>query len=159
MIITAKNILIELQELWPDLWDIWPMDKEFYCPPYEKVQEVLIKIVNYRELVKSTLLNEGIVLNTEYKAEVHDCDNFSLELQADISRFRLATKVGEAMEAGRKPWAFGTACCIKTNGRRLNHALNICRTSDKEYVFIEPQNNTMWVADKHQDTPYFIEMR
>jgi hypothetical protein len=159
MIITAKNILSELQEIWPDLWDIWPMDKDFFCPTFSDVQAALVKIVKYRVLLKEALLEAGVLLNTGYLSAAHDCDNFALELQADISRFRMATKVNELAPVNPKSWAFGTACCIKTNGRRFNHTLNICRTSDKEYVFIEPQDNTIWVADKDRDTPYFIEMR
>jgi hypothetical protein len=159
MIITARDILAELQELWPDLWDVWPMDKDFFCPVYADVQEALVKIAKYKVILKEALLENGVMLNTGYRNGAHDCDNFALELQADISRFRMASKTGEVAPVHTQSWAFGTACCTQVRGRRFNHTINICRTSDNGYVFVEPQDNTFWLADKAKDTPYFIEMR
>ena len=159
MIITARSILAELQEIWPDLWDIWPMDKDFVCPTVVDVQEALLKIIEYRAILNGALLRAGVVLNTGYRDGAHDCDNFALELQADISRFRMATKVDGTVPTNTKSWAFGTALCTMVNGRRYNHTVNICRTSDSGYIFIEPQNNSFWIADKAKDTPYFVEMR
>lgn len=157
--VTSKEITKELQLLWPALIDIWPMDKTFWCPTYFKLKDALREIEWYRQVAKEALEAKGVVIHTEYVDGVHDCDNFALELQADISRHRMMVERGHSVEPGITSWAFGTAICKRIKGNDINHTVNICKTSDKGYVFIEPQDNTVWVTDKTKDEPYFIEMR
>ncbi len=157
--IIAKDIITELKDLWPKLVDVWLADKNFYSPAYSELQEAIIEIDKARKIIKEALAAEGIILNCVYADEVHDCDNFSLELHADISRYRMSTRLGYPIIPGLRPWAFGLVMLMKVKGRDLNHTINICRTSDKGFVFIEPQDNTMWIADKDRDTPYYMDMR
>ncbi len=159
MIITATNLNKELRELWPKLVDSWPMDKEFWCPTYAELNDALASISWVRVTIRNAVMEKGFDIHLGFKKDVHDCDNFALELQADISRHRLVTKDGVQLEDGLKSWAFGTALCLEVRGQKINHTINICRTSDKGFVFVEPQNNTVWVVDKENDTPYFVEMR
>lgn len=159
MIITANGLTTELRKLWPHMEDVWPMDKEFWSPTYQEVKESLEWVKWYRGVIKEALAEKDTVICNGFKDGVHDCDNFALELQADISRYRVAIKTDEELKADLKPWAFGTALCMRVNGRDVNHTINICRTSDKGFVFVEPQDSTTWLADKKNDTPYFVEMR
>ena len=152
MKITAKKITAELQNLWPELLDVWPMDKEFWCPTLDELQLALEKIRIHNEMAWS--LAGGFAKN------IHDCDNFALELQADISRYRFV--VANEKNIKQKEllsWAFGSALCLKVKGWSVNHTVCICRTSDAGFVFIEPRDNQVWVADPAKDSPYFVEMR
>jgi len=159
MKISAKKVTSELQDMWPELIDVWPMDKEFVCPTYQELKKALDDITAYRAIVNQALSDRGITVNLEFRQGAHDCDNFALELQADMSKLRVTTIEGEKLEAGILPWAFGTAICMKVRGRKINHTVNICKTSDKGYNLIEPQDFTVWTADKGRDKPYFVEMR
>jgi hypothetical protein len=160
MKITAKQLTKELQILWPDLRDVWPMDREFWCPRYTELAEGLSKIAVIRAEIKNYLRDRGIEFDNKFINSLHDCDNFTLELQADISRYRLVVAQEKSIDSDDLlSWAFGTAVCIKVNGMDINHTVCIARTSDFGFVFVEPRTFELWIADKHNDKPYFVEMR
>lgn len=103
---------------------------------------------------------KGFDLLSTYIDQLHDCDNFALELQADISRYRFIVAQNKAISPLELlSWAFGTIICMRVKGQEINHTLNICITSDAGIVFIEPRGFKMWVADRKKDQPYFVEMR
>ena len=157
MKITAKEITAELQTLWPNLVDVWPMDSEFWCPTYKELQDSFERIAQYREEAAKIL---HLPSGKGFTPMGHDCDNYALELQADISRYRYFVASEKSIEfEDLLSWPFGTALCMRVNGESINHAVNICRTRDAGIVFIEPQDFSTWVANKVKDFPYFVEMR
>jgi len=133
------------------------MDSTFWMPTYRELRLGLAKILDFRKEVREALnFSEPI----EYLNHIHDCDNYALELQADVSRYRFVVAQEKTISVDQLlSWAFGTALCMKVNGRDINHTLNLCITRDAGIVFIEPQDMTMWIADKEKDQPYFVEMR
>jgi len=161
MIITAKKLTSELQDIWPDLKDVWPMDRQFWCPSYESLLEGLQKIAIVRGEIKEKLIELGYNIDGSFIDSLHDCDNYALELQADVSRYIrfIVANEKEINQTELLSWAFGTVISMKINNVDRNHTLCICRTSDKGFIFIEPQNFTLWNADKNRDKPYFVEMR
>ena len=161
MKITAKEITKQLQVFWPNLKDVWPMDREFWCPTYKELRLGLGDIKKFREEAKVCfMLSSRLPFPSTYIDQLHDCDNFALELQADISRYRFIVAQNKAIPPLELlSWAFGTILCIRVKGREINHTLNICITSDAGIVFIEPQDFSMWKADRKKDQPYFVEMR
>lgn len=153
--IKARALLSELESMWPGLRDIWPMDSEFWCPTFGKLITALNEITTLRRIAFDALSSKGFHISTKFYEGGHDCDNFALDLHSDISR-RLRVNIGDARLF---PWAFGTAICSRVKGVRINHTVNICRTYDKGYVFVEPQDFSIWEVDTNLDVPYFVEMR
>jgi len=157
MKITAKKITKQLQAFWPNLKDVWPMDSEFWCPTYRELEIGLGKILYFRSVAWDAF---GFTLDHVYMKHIHDCDNLALELQADVSRYRFIVAMEHGIPATELlSWAFGSVLCIRVKGREINHTLNLAITSDAGIVFIEPQDFSVWIADKEKDQPYFVEMR
>lgn len=157
MKITAKEITRHLQAFWPQLVNVWPMDSKFWCPTYRELNLALDKIQELREIALGAF---GDMPEMVYIGGLHDCDNYALELQADISRYRYVVANEKSISyEDLLSWPFGTALCMRVNGKSINHAVCICRTSDAGIIFIEPQDFSMWIADKEKDQPYFVEMR
>ncbi len=157
--ITSKEINEELQKIWPAISDTWPKDKLFWCPTYFDLKDALREVEWYRQVAKEALEARGVTMHIGYLEGVRDYDNFALELQADISRYRIMVERKHSVEPLVVFWAFGTAICKQVNGELIDRTVNICKTSDKGFMFIEPQSNMVWVADKNKDTPYFVEIR
>lgn len=157
MKITANEITVMLRKLWPNLIDIWPMDASFWCPTYKELRTGLAKIIDFRSVALEAF---GKTAPTGYMSNVHDCDNYALELQADVSRYRFVVAVEKKIpQEELLSWAFGSVASMRVNGREHNHTLTLGITSDAGIVFVEPQNFNMWLAEKEKDLPYFVEMR
>lgn len=153
MRITAKEMTIELQKIWPSLKDIWLWDSAFICPSFNELIDGLSRIKDIRLVVENELKNHGIETLTRYIHNRHDCDNYALELRADVSRYGLK----KVPEYDQYLPALGAVSAMKANGREINHTFNFCRT-EKGIIFIEPRDFTTWKASSITDWPYFMEI-
>ncbi len=157
--ITTNEIAKELQSFWPELVNIWPNDKRCWCPTYFELRDSLREVEWYRMVARGALETRGIIIHTEYVEGVRDSDICALELQADISRYRMLMERNHSVEPKITSWAFGTVICSKVANVDGAYTLNICKTSDKGYILIEPKDNSMWDMDKEKDILSFIEIR
>lgn len=126
---TATQIRAMLREIWPDLKEIWCFDQNYQFPTGEDVARALkVSGVNFEK-------QEG---------EVFDCDDYALQLHAEIKRKRMG-------------WAFGEAFGSKIRGWPRYHVLNICCTMSG-VLLIEPKTDEMWQPNPTADNLLFVRM-
>jgi len=143
MKITSTEIRTKLNILWPSLKFIWLTDSIYWMPSKLKLEELLVK---------------SQVDRMRYITSIQDCEDFALQLHADVKRIR--TFDAEAGSIPRNEWypyAFGEIFGYEFRGRRQNHAINICICDDGIYL-VEPQDDRIWAASSNNDKPYFIRM-
>ena len=90
---TNQEIRRLLKTIWPKLRHLWLVDPEYWIPTIEELKGALA---------------QSKVDQMQYRNVIADCDDFSLQLHADIKRMRI-TKV-EFQEIPPEewyPWAFG----------------------------------------------------
>lgn len=128
MIITVEKIQKSLNEVWPDLEQIWCFDQEYICPTKEEVQQFIVE--------------NGIDIS-EIKAKNPDCDDFALQLHAKVKRFA--------------NWSFGEVFANKVQGWSKLHNLNICCCQEGVFL-IEPRKETIWNADAINDNILWVRI-
>lgn len=131
---------------WPDLTRdrIWPRGKLFKS--FTDMEELtrVVKTCSVRK--KYHWVKRGFECEffaTQLMSAVWDYQ-YSLEIR------QVAHEVSEAV-----PWFFGLALCLKYNGQRGNDNLNIAMVK-KDIALVCPQTDQIWMANKHNDYPYFI---
>lgn len=89
------------------------------------------KLVNIDNL--KLFIAKNNLANLTYEPEKLDCDDFSFILQGDISRYD-------------SDFAVGIAWGVTPQGQ--GHAFNWAISTDKQLVFIEPQQNRVFKPEK-----------
>lgn len=128
MIITVAEIQEKLNEIWPDLEQIWCFDQEYVWPTQREVEQ----FVRYTDLEMSKI-----------KAKNPDCDDFALQQHAIVKRF--------------SNWSFGEAFADKVRGWSVLHNLNICICQEGVYL-IDPRKKTAWQAGNRNDNILWVRI-
>jgi len=126
MIIKVEEIQKSLNDIWPDLQQIWCFDQEYVYPTIEEVTQFVTE--------------SGIDIS-EIKAENPDCDDFALQLHAKVKRF--------------VNWSFGEVFASKVQGWSKLHNLNICCCQDGVFL-IDPRPKRIWQADSNNDNVLWV---
>lgn len=142
MIKTHTDIRNSLIRLWPSLNQIWLRDPAYFTPTHE---ELLL------------LLDQTITKDRPLVTHIADCDDFALQLHAEVSRLRY-DYIREHLppKEQRLPWPFGEASGLRFRGRDINHTINICLTTDGIYLIDATNQNLCWKAESGQDELFFI---
>jgi len=128
MIIIVSEIQKALNEIWPDLEQIWCFDREYVYPTVADVLQFITE--------------SGIDISN-IKAENPDCDDFALQLHAKVKRF--------------VNWSFGEAFADKIQGWSTLHNLNICCSQDG-VVLIDSRKKTVWQANRNNDNILWVRI-
>lgn len=138
-----NDVALTIKAVWPHLRDIWLVDPAYWLPTPDELAEGLARTITHRQT---------------YLPDIADCDDFALQLHAEISRMRAwSAKHREIPREEWLPWAFGQCLGVRFHGRNMNHAINICLTTDGLRL-IEPQNNNIWIPTPEDDMPYFVRI-
>lgn len=129
MMITANQIRSMFEETWPDLKEVWCFDQNYYLPEAKEVAQAV---------------KESRVNFEKKDGETFDCDDYALQLHAEIKRKRMG-------------WAFGEAFGSRIRGWPSYHMLNICCTVSG-VLLIEPQTDQMWPPNPTADNILFVRM-
>lgn len=126
MFITVEEIRAQLNEIWPDLQQIWCFDQEYICPTLKEL---------------TPFVNDFRIDNI--KAENPDCDDFALQLHAEVKRFA--------------NWSFGEVFANKVHSWSVLHNLNIC-VCQEGIVLIDPKKKTIWQANSDNDNILWVRI-
>lgn len=138
MIMNYKEVRDRIRRLWPMLNYVWLRDKEYECP---KLDDIV------------TMLVDSSIEILSFRDYIFDCDDFSLQLSAFVSRY-----IGSKDSGWKRPWPFGQVMLRKFQGKQELHNINICVTAYGSVYLIEPQTDEVWKADPRKDEPFFIVM-
>lgn len=133
-VITMAEVFQILIEYWPKInpHDIKLADGMYVCPTRAEVEKILF----------DSKIDEMI-----YKAEIADCDNFAVLLYAYVLRKRYEDyNAGLLPRDGLYSLTFGEIWY--KDPIQGSHAINIAITSDAGILFIEPQTDRVWKAEK-----------
>lgn len=139
--LTSTDILFKFIKFWPKLNTnmLHLSDKTYVMPTYNEMLNIILDsdIDNYIHTYYSNSPESGIF----------DCDDFSLLLHAEVIKKRYKDLMSGKIPKNRRfPFAFGQ---IWYADKKIgSHAINICITSDKGIVFIEPQRDKISPAVK-----------
>ena len=127
-LITTTEIQKMLNNIWPNLQQIWCFDPEYICPTLTEVTDFIA---------------ENWIDTSAIKADNPDCDDFALQLHA---------KVKAAIN-----WSFGEAFGNKIQGWSVLHNLNIC-CCQNSVILIDPLEKVIWEADRNDDNILWVRM-
>ena len=135
--VSYKEIRDRIQKLWPDCKNVWLSDLEY---EYPKNIDVVTAVVSRDHTDR-----------LRFRNYTFDCDDFSLQLAASVSRH-----IGMNPNIER-PWPFG-----RIKGRAFqhlaeNHDCNICLLENEIYL-IEPMTDEFFIASATEDKPFFVGM-
>ena len=143
MKVKSEEVRAKLKALWPNLRHVWLFDQDYWLP--------------FRADVEAALA-ESKVDRMRFLPSVADCDDFALQLHADIKRVRsFMAACGQIPREQWAPWAFGETMGRRFAGSPRVHAINICVTSES-VLLIEPQKDAIWEAHPERDDPFFVKM-
>ena len=132
MIIQRRQLVAEIQSVWPGLVDGLPKpmnlavpDGQYWCPSRHHLNEVFS--TQWRGKAR-------------YIREAWDCDDYALQFLA-TARLYVAGLVWAGLldGAAARPWAVGECWGTRLRGRDTGHAINIVRLSDGGLWLLEPQ--------------------
>lgn len=133
-VITMAEVFKTLVDYWPKInpRDIKLADGMYVCPTRAEVEKTLF----------DSKIDEMI-----YIAEINDCDNFAVLLYAYVLRKRYEDyNAGLTLKGGLYSLTVGEMWY--ENPIAGPHAINIAITSDAGILFIEPQTDRVWKAEK-----------
>jgi hypothetical protein len=134
------DLIDELKKHWGKLTeknDIMVADKYYWAPSYDSLQD----------LVWRTYIDRY-----KYIKDAYDCDDFALSLHAFVVQTRYEEIYKRKVPKEEwYPWAFGQIWGYKFRGVKGMHAINICLTSDRGLVLIEPQEDKIWRVNNEKD--------
>ena len=128
MIITVKDIQAMLNDVWPNLQQIWCFDQEYICPTKEEVENFITE--------------NGINID-DIQVANPDCDDFALQFHAKIKAV--------------VNWSFGEAFGNKIQGWSVLHNLNICLCQEG-VILIDPKTKIVWKADTNRDNILWVRI-
>ena len=143
MLVSSEEMRQEAKKLWPDLDNIWLMDKVFTAPRPEVFQEAL-RLSN--------------VPSMEFIPEANDCDDFALQFMAEVRRKRYFQYVNKQLtRENYKPISATFGFGDQFRGISKIHVANPCFTEDGFYMIdTTPGENRMWKAKTDQDHILFL---
>ena len=136
MKITAQKIKDQLRQKWPIISFMWLPDKTYWMPTIKEVRDTVSKCQIHKAMI--------------FKDDIADCDDFALQLHAEVKR--LCNTAGLGVH-----WPFGEAFGLKWQGLVEQHTANIAVTLTGIYL-IEPQTNEIWQADSNKDQILLVKM-
>ena len=136
MKISSKGLRAELKNKFPTISFMWVPDYNLWKPTLAEMKAA----IKLSEVDRARFLDD-----------INDCDDFALQLNADIKRMRAFDgEAGKIPKDQWYPWAFGEVFGTKFNGWPLGHSANICLCQEGIFL-IEPQNDQIWLADGPPD--------
>lgn len=119
---------------------IFLADVIYISPTYEELSKMVFSFSSNYDYVHT-----AYTINNE--SGLFDCDDFALLLHVYVitERYKEFTSGGLSKEK-LFPWAFGQIWYI--DGKMGSHAKNVCITSDKGIVLIEPQTKKIELIKK-----------
>jgi hypothetical protein len=145
MKVSSIYLYREFKKLWPDLrwYDIRLADENYWLPKQKDLEKALA---------------ESKVDRMKFINSINDCDDFALQLHADIKRVRsFMAEYQQIPQEEWVSWAFGEVFGDKFRGMSMKHAANICATQEGMFL-IEPREDRIWLANSNNDNIYFIKM-
>jgi len=136
MIITTKEIITKLKDIFPDINDWLPTDKEYLS-------------VGVGEMI--ALIEKHCDPRNRYRPYVWECEEIAQAFITDIRREEL-----DDLSIKRNR-AIGEALGDRWNGSDKSHHANICIADDGVYLF-DMQTKKIWPAKKGQDNIFFVRM-
>ena len=133
-VITRNEVFKTIVDYWPKInpHNIKLADGMYVCPSRKEVEKIL-----FDSKVDEHIYQDGIL----------DCDDYALLLHAYVIRKRYKDfQEGKIDKEQRYPRAFGQIW--HRDPKIGGHAINLCITSDKEILFIEPQTDKIRKASK-----------
>ena len=143
MKITSEAVRKDIAAIWPDLQFILLSDPAWWDPDVAEVQE---------------FLQTSGIEKLPYIEGIHECEEFSLQLVAELRRRR-----AEKAVAGMIPknellnWPFGFVFGTRFAGRDLDHWMGITHTRQGLWL-IEPQTDAIWTPSRDRDQVLFLFM-
>jgi hypothetical protein len=136
MKISSKELRKELKKVWPQIGFMWVPDYRLWKPTLEQLRWAIAV---------------SKVDRAKFLDDINDCDDFALQLNADIKRMRAYDgEAGKIPKDQWHPWAFGEVFGTKFNGWSNAHSANICMCREGIYL-IEPQTDEIWEAEPPDD--------
>ena len=133
-IITRDEVFKTLVDYWPKInpHNIKLADGMYVCPSRKEVEKILF---------------ESKVDEMIYRANIGDCDKFAVLLYTYVIRKRYEDfNAGLLPERALYSWAFGELW--HRDPIQGPHAINLCITSDSGILFVEPQTDRIWKAER-----------
>jgi hypothetical protein len=116
---------------------IWLTDREYILPKLSEVKEMIA---------------DSKITHMTYIANIQECEEFALQLHAEIKRKRGAQAAdGKIPSKEWKSWAIGECFAIKVGNVRAAHNLNIVACEEGVFL-IEPQTKQISRMDPNKDT-------
>jgi len=126
----ASEIKRILFKVFPKLEVPWCRDSDYGLPTIQQVKD---------------FLEENDVNQYHFKEETFDCDDFALQLHAEVKR--------------QYHWAFGECFGDKIKGVEKLHNLNFfIAADDRQGYLVEPQTDEIWKAEIGRDNILIIGM-
>ena len=136
MKISQKELRNELKVIWPAIGFMWVPDYNLWKPSHQEMVDAIEK---------------STVNRAKFLDDINDCDDFALQLNADIKRLRaFDAEAGKVPNDQWCPWAFGEVFGTMFKGWPGAHSANICVCREGIYL-IEPQTDDIWPADGPPD--------
>lgn len=138
MIVDYKEVRSRIRAVWPNLKYIWLSDKEY---EYPKMHHLL------------DALNRDHTERVEFRNYKSDCDDYSIQLRASVSKF-FGTD-----DRWSRPWPFGgvKGSSFSWNINPGAHECCICLL-ENDILLIEPQTDTVYNINSDKDKPFKVEM-
>ena len=142
MKITAIELRTEVKKIWPNLEEIWTFDSEYWCPMVKELNDAIAA---------------SKIKYMEYIPEINDCDDYALQLHAEIKRMRsLLAQGGSIPDNEQVSWAFGECAGTMFRGISIYHMLNICYCEEGGIILIDGIDLKTWNATPENDQVYYM---
>ena len=148
MIITVEEIQKTLNEVWPDLQQIWCFHERYIFPIREDVERF---IYDNKPKIDDIMVSReafNIEMGTSWGSEEieinePECDDFALQLHACINK--------------SVKWPFGQVFSNKNQGWSSLHNLNICTCQDGVIMF-DLKKDLSYVASPINDNILWVRI-
>lgn len=125
----AREIKYRLKKVFPNIEVPWLRDTRYDLPSVYDVKD---------------FIEENQVDQHHFSGEEFDCDDFALQLHAEVKR--------------KHHWAFGEAFADRIKGENILHNLNVFIADDEKVYLLEPQTDEIWEAKKGEDNILIVGM-
>ena len=142
---SASQIKQKLNIIWPNLFNMWIPDRNFWLPTKERLDEFV-------EIMKEKL-KDRVWLD-----QISDCDDFARWLWGEASWIRATMAYNrEIPQEEWLPWSVHFVMGTKVRGMSMYHSWNLCLCSDGKVYMIDPTDRCkVWEANNKYDDIYFV---
>jgi hypothetical protein len=142
MIVTAKEVREEFNNIWPDFEFNWYLDKKFYVPKLEEIENHF---------------NRSKVHTMKFVKELNDCDDYAIQFKAEVQRFRyFAYMEGLIRQEDAYPYPLSVVFGNRFRGMNMPHATGMCLTEKGiRGIDLTPTIHRIWTPKADGDNPIF----